>query len=479
MNPLRLAAGLATLAAAPFASALTEKPNFVFILIDDMGWADIAANGSRYYRTPNIDRLAARGVRFTQGYASCAVCSPTRAAIMTGLNPARLHITDWIPGEGRNAKGALRIPEWTKALDPSLPSLPRRLHDLGYATASVGKWHLGGKGHLPQDCGFEVNVAGGHNGGTPDYFWPYGAKSNPNRVPQLSETGGQTGEFLSDRLTDEAIRFIDANAKKPFFLYLAHYAVHDPIMGKAADIDAFRDTPPADGQNSPVYAALVKSVDDSVGRVMAELEKLGLADNTVVVFTSDNGGAIHLRKNATRVPPLRGGKGFPYEGGLRVPLIVRAPGVTKPGAVSDAPVVSTDFFPTFMALAGAPLRSPADGRDITPELRGEKAAPRDLGWNYPHYWAGGLITPYAVLRSGDLKLIRWHEYGTRELYDLANDPSEKNNLAASRPELLDVMSRKLDEWLKANDAQLATPKPGDAGRVKQGPNPANADKWRN
>jgi len=477
--PPRLFAAVASTAVAPFAAALTDKPNFVFILIDDMGWTDIAANGSRYYRTPNIDRLAKQGVRFTNGYAACAVCSPTRAAIMAGRTPARLHLTDWIPGEGNSQKGALKIPDWTQSLAPSLPTLPRSLHNLGYVTAAVGKWHLGGKGRMPQDCGFDVNIAGGHIGHPASYFWPYGDKTGGHRVPTLAETGGKAGEFLSDRLTDEAIRFLDKNAKKPFFLYLAHYAVHAPIMGKPEDIEAFKTVPPADGQKSPVYAALVKSVDDSVGRIMAELDTLGVADNTVVVFTSDNGGAIHLGKNATRIAPLRGGKGFPYEGGLRVPLIVRAPGITPAGAVSDAPVVSTDFFPTFLALAGKPVTTPVDGRDVTPELRGNKGAPRDLGWNYPHYWAGGMISPYAVLRDGDTKIVRWYEYGTEELYDLAADPAEKHDLAAGNPALRAAMAAKLDAWLKANDAQLAARKPGAAGKPKTGPNPAAADKWRN
>lgn len=471
---------LAALAAAPFACALTDKPNFVFILIDDMGWADIGADGSRYYRTPNIDRLASQGVRFTNGYASCAVCSPTRASIMTGRTPARLHITDWIPGEGNLAKGSFVIPKWTQQIDPAMPNLPRTLHDMGYATASIGKWHLGGKGCFPEDCGFDLNVAGGHIGHPADYFWPYGAAKNSHRVPMLAEMGGKKGEFLSDRLTDEALKFIDANAKKkPFFLYFPHYAVHAPIMGKPEDIEGFKDTPPADGQRSPVYAALVKSVDDSVGRVMAELDRLGIAENTVVVFTSDNGGAINIGKNATRIRPLRGGKGFPYEGGLRVPLVVRAPGVTPAGKVSDAPVISADFFPTFVSLAGGKLDKPVDGEDVTPLFRGGKGTPRTLGWNYPHYWAGGMISPYAVLRDGDWKIIRWYEYGTQELYRISDDLSEKNDLATREPERLKDMSAKLDAWLKTNDAQLATRKPGAKGDPKPGPNPATDAKWFN
>ncbi len=468
---------LALLAVAPAAFAITDRPNIVFILIDDMGWDDIGANGSRYYRTPNIDRLASEGIRFTHGYASCAVCSPSRGALMTGRNPARLHITDWIPGEGQSKTGSLVVPHWTQELDPSLPNLPTTLRGLGYATASIGKWHLGGKGHLPEDCGFDLNIAGGHIGHPASYFWPYGAKDNSHRVPMLADKGGTEGEFLSDRLTDEAIGFMEQNGKKPFFLYLAHYAVHAPIMGKAADIEEFKTTPAADGQDFPAYAALVKSVDDSVGRVLAEIDKLGIANNTIVVFTSDNGGAVHF--HATKNGPLRGGKGFPYEGGLRVPLIVRIPGVTKAGTVSDAPVISADFFPTFLSLLGTKPAGPVDGRDVTPELRGEKTASRQLGWNYPHYWANSLISPYAVLHDGDWKIVRWYEYGAEELYNLAADPSEFKDLATSEPAKLKEMKDKLDAWLKDNDAQIAAPKPGPAGELKKGLNPAAADKWHN
>lgn len=458
------------------ASALTDKPNFVFILIDDMGWADIAANGSRYYHTPHIDQLAKEGVRFTRGYAPCAVCSPTRAAILTGQNPARLHITDWIPGEGALKKGRLELPDWTQSLDPAIPNLPASLKAAGYTTASIGKWHLGGQDHTPQDCGFDINIGGGHTGHPASFFWPYGDPKASHRVPGLAETGGAEGEYLTDRLTDEAVRFLKQHASKPFFLYLPHYAVHSPIQAKPGDIAAFESTPPADGQDFPTYAAMVKSVDDSVGRILAELKQLGIEDSTVVVFTSDNGGAIHFR--ATRNRPLRGGKGFPYEGGIREPFIVKAPGVAKAGLVSEERVIGTDFAPTFLALAHAKPLPFTDGTDLTPALRGEALPARDLGWNYPHYWAGGMISPYSSLISDGWKIIRWHEYGSQELYHLDADPTEKTDLAADQPLRLAEMAAKLDAWLKANGAQFATLKKGSPPPPEATMNPATLPKWR-
>lgn len=463
---------LASWAVAPFASALTDKPNFVFVLIDDLGWADISVAGSRYYKTPNIDKFAAEGIRFTNAYAACAVCSPSRAAIMTGVNPARLHITDWIPGEGDNKDGRFKIPEWTQALCNCVPNFPRRLHDAGYISASIGKWHLGeGKGYYPVDIGFTVNVAGGHFGQPLSYFWPYAGKGV--RLPDLAESGGAKGEYLTDRLTDEALRFIDTNKDKPFCLYLAHYAVHVPLAAKPEDLKAVESLSPADGQGKPVYAAMIKSVDDSVGRVLERLKKDGLADNTVVIFTSDNGGFLDVTKN----PPLRGGKGFPYEGGLRIPLIVRAPGITTPGKVYDQRVIGTDFAPTILALAGAkPLPYP-DGTDITAAFKGGAVPARDLGWHYPHYWHGKLVTPYSSLISGDWKIIRWYEYGTEEIYDLAKDPRERRDLAKENPAKLKEMGEKLDRWLKANDAQAPVLKKDAPSAPPPSENQAAAPRW--
>jgi arylsulfatase A-like enzyme len=464
---LWLPAGLAAtlfLAGKPLAAAETpaRKPNFVVILIDDMGWRDIGANGSKTYKTPNIDKLASQGMRFTQGYAACAVCSPTRAALMTGKYPARLHITDWIRGEGTPKESMFAVPKWTMQLPLEEITIAEALKPQGYATASIGKWHLGGKPFYPENQGFDLNVAGSHIGQPASYFWPYGGPKTGQRVPGLSEAGGQDGEYLTDRLTDEAVKFIGTNQNKPFFLYLPHYAVHGPLMGKPEYVKETENTPVLDEQKNHVYAAMVRSVDDSVGEIMKTLEQLQLSENTVVIFTSDNGGVIHAGKPpATSNLPLRAGKGYPYEGGIREPLIIKAPGITKPGSVCDTPVITMDFFPTLVTLAGVPelARTAIDGKDLTPLLKGAARLDRDtLCWHYPHYWAGKLITPYSIIRSGDLKLIHWYETDAWELYNLADDLSEKNDLAARQPEKVAELRAKLEAWLKETGAQLPVPR---------------------
>ena len=441
----------------------TVKPNIVLILIDDMGWADGGCFGSKFYRTPNLDRLAAAGMRFTQAYASCAVCSPTRAAIMTGKSPARLHITDWIPGEAAPANSRFRLPDWQQHLPLEETTLAKALKRLGYATALIGKWHLGGPEFHPQHQGFDLNIAGGDIGSPASYFWPYGEKGNSHRVPGLAEQGGTNGEYLTDRLTDEALKFIDSARDKPFFLELAHYAVHAPLMGKEEDVGQFRQLPGVNGQTNPVYAALLKSVDESVGRILKALDDLQLANRTVIIFTSDNGGAVHFGKPpATSNDPLRLGKGYAYEGGLRVPLLIKAPWVTRPGSVCDVPVISHDLFPTALELAGVgkPARTAEiDGASIVPLLRGQPTLPRhELFWHYPHYWNGGKVSPYSVVRAGDWKLIRFYESGNEELYNLRDDLSERHDLAGSQPAKRRQLAARLDAWLKEVGAQLPVQK---------------------
>ena len=435
------------------------KPNIVFILIDDMGWADGGCFGSKYYRTPNLDTLATAGMRFTQAYAACAVCSPTRAAIMTGKYPARLHLTDWIPGEEAPENGRFRLPDWQQHLPLDETTLAKAFKQRGYATAYIGKWHLGGPKFYPQHQGFGINIAGGDIGHPASYFWPYGEKGNSHQVPGLAEQGGGKGEYLTDRLTDEALKFIAANRKGPFYLQLAHYAVHAPLMGKEEEVEEFRQIKGSNGQSNAVYAAMLKSVDESVARVLKQLEELGLADHTVVVFTSDNGGAVHFgQPPATSNAPLRLGKGYAYEGGLRVPLIVKVPGMTRSGATCDWPVSSQDFFPTLLELAGAEKAAPSaavDGVSFVPLLRGQATLARqELFWHYPHYWNGGKVSPYSVARVGDWKLIRFYDTGREELYNLRDDLGERHDLTGSQPEKRRELALRLDGWLKEVGAQM-------------------------
>jgi arylsulfatase A-like enzyme len=441
-----------------------ERPNIVFILIDDMGWADGGCFGSKFYQTPHIDTLASEGTRFTQAYAACAVCSPTRAALMTGKYPARLHITDWISGEGRPKNSRFLLPHWQEHLPLTETTLATALKRLGYVTGHIGKWHLGGGQFLPQHQGFDTNIAGGDIGNPASYFWPYGSASNSHHVPGLSDRGGHKGEYLTDQLTDEALNFIESNKARPFYLNFCHYAVHAPLQGKQELIDQAADRPGADGQSNAVYAAMIASVDESVGRILKKLDELHLTDHTLVIFTSDNGGAVHFgQPPATSNAPLKMGKGFAYEGGLRVPLLVKAPGVTRAGAVCDAPVITMDFFPTLLELAGADesaSRTAVDGVSLVPLLRGEKTSVHDeLFWHYPHYWDGGKVSPYSVARIGDWKLIRFYESGREELFNLKTDLSETRDLADLNPEKRKEISARLDTWLKQVDAQMPVPNP--------------------
>ena len=443
----------------PLGVAAAPRPNIVFILIDDMGAADGGCFGSRYYHTPNLDQFAKESVRFTQAYASCAVCSPSRAAILTGKAPARLHITDWIPGEKESSKNRLRLTDWQKSLPLSETTIAAALKPLGYATASIGKWHLG-EGRSPLDFGFDINIAGGATGQPASYFWPYGKEGQPHQVPGLAATGGGPGEYLTDRLTDEALRFIESHRAKPFFLYLAHYAVHSPFMGKKEEVEEASKQPPADGQGNAVYSAMLRSVDDSVGRILEKLKALHLYENTIVVFTSDNGGVVHIgTPPATANGPLRMGKGFPYEGGLRVPLLMKVPGGAR-GATCDTPVISHDFYPTFMELVGAPPADHTiDGVSFASAFRGSRESIHDgLFWHYPHYWFRSKVSPYSVAHVGDWKLIRFYEDNHEELYNLRSDPSEREDLAASNPEERRRLGVRLDRWLKEMGAQMNQPR---------------------
>jgi len=428
--------------------AAPQRPNIVFVLVDDMGWTDLGCFGSTYYETPNIDRLASQGMRFTDAYAACTVCSPSRASILTGQYPARLHITDWIEGHKR-PYAKLRVPDWTLSLSPDIPNLARVLKSAGYATASIGKWHLGPEACYPDKQGFDVNIGGTHRGQPPSYFSPY-------KIPTLAD--GPAGEFLTDREAAEAAAFIEKHREEPFFIYLPHYAVHTPIAAKPEIVEKYKAKQNKSApQHNPTYAGLVESVDDAMGVILRKLEALGLSERTVIVFTSDNGGLLGCTSNV----PLRAGKGSAYEGGVRVPLIVKWPGVTQPGSVCHAPVIGADFYPTLLAVAGvpAPASHPVDGESLVPLLRQAGPLTRDaIYWHYPHYHPGG-ATPYSAIREGNFRLVEFFEDSHVELYNLKEDLSETRDLAAALPEKAAAMRRKLADWRTRVGAQLPRPNP--------------------
>jgi arylsulfatase A-like enzyme len=441
---------------ANLAAAERPKPNFVFILIDDLGWRDVGCNGSTFYHTPNIDRLAARGVRFTNAYAACPVCSPTRASILTGKYPARLHLTDWLPGRADRPSQKLLRPRIKQHLPLEEVTLARALKAAGYRSASIGKWHLGGPAYYPEKHGFDVNVGGTQTGSPPGGYFLF-------KTPTM--TARSATEYLTDRLTEEAEKFITRNKDRPFFLYLAHYGVHIPLQAKKDLIARYKARArPENPQHNALYAAVVASVDESIGRVVKKLEELKLADRTVIIFSSDNGGlSVKEGPNtpATSNLPLRAGKGYLYEGGIREPLLIRWPGVTKPGRVCDVPVSSVDFYPTILEIAGVKPRphQVLDGVSLVPLLRGRGTLKRDaLFWHYPHYSNQG-GKPGGAVRKGDFKLIEFYEDGKLELYNLKKDIGEKTILAAQMPGRVKELHRLLKEWRKAVGAQMPTPNP--------------------
>jgi arylsulfatase A len=429
--------GLSSLYAAP--------PNIIFILIDDMGATDLGCYGSSFYQTPNIDKLARDGMKFTRAYSACTVCSPTRAAFMTGRYPAQLHLTDWIAGHNRPA-AKLKIPDWTKGLRHEVPTLPQALRAAGYVSCAIGKWHLSEDG--PEKHGFDVAIANNGRGQPGTYFSPY-------KNPQLSD--GPVGEFLSDRLTSEAEKFIEQNKDRPFFVYMPHYAVHTPLMGKSEVVEKYKARAGAsDPQHNAVYAALVESVDDSVGRLRAKLETLKLTDKTIIIFTSDNGGLV--LNQVTSNLGMRAGKGSAYEGGVRVPGIAVVPGVTKPGAVCDTAVITMDWNTTLLDLAGVKPLDGAAGVSVKPLLQGGSMPGRPLYWHYPHYHPGG-ATPYSAVLDGGWRLVEFFEDNRVELYHLTEDPLEARDLAAAQPEKAAELRGKLKAWRESVGAQLPTVNP--------------------
>ena len=453
--------------------------NMLFILVDDLGWRDLACTGSAFYKTPHLDRLARQGMRFSDAYATCPVCSPSRASILTGQYPATVGITDWIDWGGRThpCRGRLIDVPYLKNLPASKQTVAQALRAAGYATWHVGKWHLGGPGHLPQDHGFEINIGGGTAGAPGRYFapWPVEALAHENAPP---------GTYLTDYLTDRAIDLIRRRDGRPFFLNLWHYAVHTPIQARRTAIrrsekraqtlgldrmKTFEEGEPFPTlhkrhlrvtrrlrQSDPAYAAMVANLDWNIGRVLKALDDEGLAATTLVVVTSDNGGLSTAEGSPTCNAPLAEGKGWMADGGVRVPLIVRWPGTVPPGSRCAVPVTGTDFFPTLLEAAGRRPRPRRhlDGVSLLPLLKGAARLDRDaIFWHYPHYGNQG-GTPGSAVRWGDWKLIEFFEDGRRELFNLRTDLSEKRNLARQRPDLAARLHARLRSWRKSVEAQI-------------------------
>ncbi|MGH9841351.1 MAG: sulfatase [Blastocatellia bacterium] len=452
--------------------ALSARPNIVLILADDLGWSDLGCYGADLHETPHLDRLARQSIRFTDAYAM-SVCTPTRAALLTGKHAARLQMTIW-------SEGSLKGPQNRTLLQAdsrhNLPrtetTLAKHLQGAGYLTAQVGKWHLGDADHYPETHGFDVGIGGTHWGAPQTFFWPYRGtgRFGPEfrYVPHLEF--GQPGEYLTDRLTVEALRVIERAGAQPFFLYLAHHAPHTPIEAKPDDVSHFEQKlrPGLKHQNA-TYAAMVKSLDDSVGRVLARLEQRGLANNTIVIFTSDNGGFIGKDKGAgppvTNNAPLRSGKGSLYEGGIRVPLLIRWPGVTPAGVVCSEPVILMDLFHTLRAVitpdGGAPGSPHAsDGVDLRALLKSPTTKlDRDaLFFHYPHYYE--TTTPVGAIRAGDWKLLEYFEDDRVELFNLREDFTEKRDLARENPDQAAQLRVRLRAWRESVGAAMPKPNPG-------------------
>ena len=450
-----------------------DRPNIIFFLVDDLGWADTGAFGSQFHETPHIDRLAASGMKFTNAYAACPVCSPTRASLLTGRHPVRVGITDWIKGRPTSRESNPRFQHVNDRDQLALEeiTLAEVLREHNYQSCFIGKWHLGGDGFLPTDQGFDINIGGFHVGSPPGGYYA------PWKNPHLKSK--HEGEYLTERLTDESIAFVrDRDTDRPFFLYLSYYNVHTPIQPDVRTIEHFRDkamklpAAPASRvehrgetrmrQDSPEYASMVAAVDQSVGRVLKALEEFRLQNNTVICFFSDNGGLSTLaRPGPTCNLPLRAGKGWLYEGGIREPMVVRAPGVTEPGSVSDQPVCSMDFFPTLLELAGIPLRPQhhQDGKSLVATLSGEAVEEaRPLYWHYPHYH-GSTWTPGAAMRDGRWKLIELYEFDEVQLYDLEADIGEQKDLSMIDPERTESMRKRLRIWQQTMNATMPEPNP--------------------
>lgn len=453
------------------------NPNIVFILIDDMGWSDLSCYGSSFYETPNIDSLQRDGMTFTDAYAACPVCSPTRASLLTGRYPSTVGVTNYIDirGHGHPKAGKLVDVPYFRELPRTERTIARSLHESGYATWHVGKWHLGGRPSYPEHHGFNVNVGGSEKGA------PYGGGYfSPWTLPGLADAAVPEGTYLTDYLTDRAVDLIRSarDGGKPFYLSMCYYSVHSPIEAKPEKIEKYQkkardmglDTvdPFVEGgfypsieqsssrirrrtiQSDPVYAAMIESLDENVGRLLDAVREIGKEEETIVIFTSDNGGLSSVETSPTCNAPLSEGKGWRYEGGTRVPLLIKWPGAAEPGTATAEPVTSPDFFPTILDAARLPQEPAAhrDGHSFADLIRGTSwTRPEPLYWHYPHYGNQG-DTPGSSIRDGEWKLLEFFEDGHYELYNLADDLSEEQNLAESNPEKVAELAEKLHAWEK-------------------------------
>jgi len=431
-----------------------SKPNVLFIVVDDLGWNDVGLMGSPWFQTPNTDQLAREGMVFMQAYAGASNCAPSRASLMTGTATPRHGIYTVSPSARGNKKTRRLIPtKNTNFLEDDNPTIGDLFKEAGYVTGMFGKWHLGID---PLSQGFDKNIAGGKNGnpGRDGYFSPY-------NVPNIED--GPDGEYLPDRLTDEVINFITDNKEHPFFAYLPYYTVHTPLMSKQKLVDKYLNLPNIQSERQAIYGAMVEAMDINIGRLLKSLTQLGLEKNTIVIFTSDNGGLTSISSLA----PLRAGKGSYYEGGIRVPLIVKWPGKVNKESFNEVPVTNLDFYPTFREILGSNIESTElDGQSLLPILNEAPSEERSLVWHFPIYLQAynGLTDgardvlfrtrPGSIIRKGKWKLHQYFENNELELYDLENDPGEKNNISNTNPLIVEILMKELNQWRKERNAPI-------------------------
>lgn len=452
-------------------SCTKKKQNFVFILVDDLGWTDLGYSGSSFYESPNIDALCNESIQFTNAYASASICSPTRAAIMTGKHPARLNITDWIPGFVPKTTEKLVGPDILNELPLKETTIAEAFKTHGYKTFFAGKWHLGDEGYYPEEQGFDINIGGHHKGSPPGgYYSPY-------KNPKISD--GPKGEYLTDRLTNETINFIESVDNDPFLLYLSYYTVHTPIQANKQYVERFKNRNLSEPdyreegrgvttlkQHNADYASMVYALDKNIGKLVTKLKERGLYDNTTLIFTSDNGGLSTVlntgkRKGPTSIEPLRAGKGWLYEGGIRVPLLIKPSHYAAKDKVINEPVVSHDFFPTMLSMADIEIDATIeiDGVDLSPILVNNGPIERkEIFWHYPHYHGSGWA-PGAAIRQGDWKLIEFYDSETVELYNLKDDISETNDLSLKEPEKVIALQNRLHNLQKSVNAKYPSSNP--------------------